>query len=239
MRLGLIVLFVGCSGATEVVEVERPEGGVVSLTTRDDVRLEADFYPADAAGAPGVVLLHMTPTCCDRTDWPANFLTALSEEGYAVMVLDRRGAGGSGGVAQDAFEGETGRYDVEAAVQHIAADVGSVALIGASNGTTSMIDYATWARSEGLPEPVMLGFMTGGNYTENQTAMSTVSASTPAFFTYSTAERDWSVAQEPLNTGSWNFHEYPAGDHGTRMFSAAPQVVSGIVTELQRGFSAR
>lgn len=100
---------------------------------------------------------------------------------------------------------------------------------GDANGTTSMIDYAVWAPGEGLPEPVALGFMTGGDYTENQTPMEDVAAlGTPAVFTYSTAEAAWSIEQQGLDPGVWEFFDYTGGDHGTLMFDAAPEVADDL-----------
>ncbi|MEZ4320144.1 MAG: hypothetical protein R3F61_21875 [Myxococcota bacterium] len=216
---------------TDTDRVLPAEAMVVSLETRDGVTLVGDLVPG-TAGAGGVVLLHMTPLGgWNRTDWPASFVEKLTGAGFTVLALDRRGAGDSGGVAEDAFDGPAGKYDVEAAVlelQRIGA--GPLAIVGASNGTTSALDYAAWAGSEGLPEPVALGFMTGGAYTENQTAMSALTV--PAVFTYSTAERAWSVDQQPLDPGSWSFLEYADGAHGTQMFAAAPEVEDDLETFL-------
>jgi pimeloyl-ACP methyl ester carboxylesterase len=246
----------GCSGATKetpttpaptpapapTTEWIAPGGGQISLETSDGVTLEADYYPVEAEGAPGVVLLHMIPPGNDRTNWPVPFVRSLNEAGYAVIALDRRGAGGSEGVATEAYTGPNGKLDVDAAVAKLEADgYGDLALIGASNGTTSMIDYTVWAAGEGRPVPAALGFMTGGTYTEAQTEMSALPP-VPAVFTFSTAERDWSEAQRPLDPGgatSWTFHEYPDGDHGTRMFEAAPAVADDLVAFLQAAVPAR
>lgn len=50
-----------------------------------------------------------------------------------------------------------------------------------------------------------------------------------AVFTYSTAERAWSEDQRPLDPGTWVFQEYAEGDHGTRMFDAAPEVADDLL----------
>jgi pimeloyl-ACP methyl ester carboxylesterase len=242
-RLFPVALFAIACTASDPVDSEPdgpPPGGVetVQLETRDGVTLIADVVEGEP-GAPAVVLLHMTPTGgWNRTDWPNDFLTALNDRGWWVLALDRRGAGESGGVPEDAFEGEAGRYDVEAAVLDLAGrGVGDLAVIGASNGTTSALDYATWAGGEGLPEPVALGFMTGGTYTENQTDMEAFAAfGAPAVFTFSTAERAWSVDQQALDPGSWSFLEYPDGAHGTQMFAAVPEVVDDVSSFLEGVF---
>lgn len=214
-----------------------PGSGVITLETRDGVALEADYYPQDQAGAPALVLLHMVPPSNDRTNWPASFIEALYDEGFTVLVPDRRGAGGSEGVASEAHEGPKGKFDVEAAALRVRDDgYGDLGLLGASNGTTSMLDYTLWASGEGNPVPVALGFMTGGGYTENQNEMAELRARSPeipAIFTYSTAERAWSVAQQEGAPSSWVFHEYEDGEHGTRMFEVAPEVGSDLVAFLR------
>jgi pimeloyl-ACP methyl ester carboxylesterase len=233
--LGAIALLVGCAdaaggdsgpGADPWVP---PGGGEVELLTEDGVVLVADYYPAATAGAPAFVLLHMIPPAWDRTSWPGAFVAALQDSGASVLVPDRRGAGESGGEAQDAYEGEAGKYDVAAAVDRLVADgAGPVAVIGASNGTTSALDHAVWAQAGHSTVPAALGFMTGGTYTENQTDMASL-GDVPAVFTYSTEERGWSVAQQDLDPGTWSFLEYAAGDHGTRMFDAAPEVQDDLL----------
>jgi pimeloyl-ACP methyl ester carboxylesterase len=196
---------------------------VVELTTRDGVALVADHYEGEA-DRPGVVLLHMIPPQWTRTSWPTTFIDGLREKGWSVVVLDRRGAGDSEGVAEEAYTGENGRYDVEAAAKLLAGS-STLAVIGASNGTTSTLDYAVWAASEALPVPVALVMMTGGGYTEAQTQMEAV-AGVPTLLTYSTEERAWSADQED---GAWVHEEFEGGAHGTQMFEAKPKVSEKIV----------
>ncbi|HHO52443.1 MAG TPA: hypothetical protein ENK18_16630 [Deltaproteobacteria bacterium] len=206
-----------------------PDAEVIELLTRDDVTLEADWYDSGVAGGPAFVLLHMIPPTYDRTSWPAAFIDRLIEQGWSVLVLDRRGAGASEGLAIEAYEGPDGKLDVEAATRFLQdRAAGPLAIIGASNGTTSMLDYTVWAGGEGLPAPVAVGLMTGGTYTENQNSFSSLPP-IPAVFTYSTAERAWSEDQRPLDPGSWSFLEYEGGAHGTQMFDVKPKVKGDLV----------
>jgi len=208
---------------------ELPGVEVVTFETSDGVTLEGDYYGVNLPSAPGFVLVHMIPPGNDRTNWPVRFVDALRAEGWAVLAIDRRGAGGSGGYAMDAYEGDNGKLDVAAAADLLAdRGHGDLVVVGASNGTTSMIDYAAWAGANDHPVPVALGFMTGGAYTENQTTMAGL-PDIPSVFTYSTAERAWSEAQRPLDPGTWSFLEYEGGDHGTRMFEAKPRVTRNLV----------
>ena len=204
------------------------------LTTRDGVALEADLY-LEPKSSTGVILLHMIPPHFERSSWPTDFITSLENEGWSVCVPDRRGAGASRGRAKHAYKGPGGRYDVEACVRRLMkAGTTEFAIIGASNGTTSMIDYAAWAPSESLPVPVFLGFMTGGSYTENNTPISAIQH-IPAVLTYSVKERAWSAEQ--VKVPGWIHHEYEGGAHGTKMFSVRPQVRADLLTALKRGLT--
>ena len=206
-------------------------GDIVHLETRDAVALVADDYPSAQKG-PAVVLLHMIPPHHDRKSWPVDFIESLSAAGYAVIVPDRRGSGDSKGTPEDAYKGEKGRYDVEAVVKHLKiAGFTKLVVIGASNGTTSALDYAAWAPANDLPPVDALGFMTGGGYTESQNSLDKV-ARIPAIFTFSTKERDWSVAQKAVN-GDWTYKEYKGGAHGTKMFGPKPEVASDILAFLK------
>ncbi len=223
MPITLITLILSCTPSFA--------GEVVNLETRDEVALVADFYPT-AEKTPAIVLLHMIPPHHDRKTWPADFIESLSKAGYAVIVPDRRGAGESKGKAEDAYKGDGGRADVEAVVKHLQrSGFTKLVVIGASNGTTSAIDYAAWAPNNDLPPVDVLGFMTGGGYTENQIKMATVKK-IPAIFTFSTEEREWSVAQKAVNA-DWVFHEYDGGSHGTKMFGPKPEVASDILAFLK------
>ncbi len=240
MVIAIVAGVLGCAGgkATNTPDPttgdsttasDAPRRQVVQLETRDGVTLEADWYAPAAAGAPAFVLLHMIPPNNDRTNWPRSFARSLVAEGWSALAIDRRGAGGSGGVAEEAYSGEKGRLDVEAAAAFLEDQgAGDLVIIGASNGTTSMIDYAVWAAGEGLQEPVALGFMTGGGYTENQTTMSSL-PDVPAVFTYSTSEKAWSEEQQGLGRGAWTFLEYPGGSHGSRMFDSKPEVADDLI----------
>ena len=129
-----------------------PEGGVISLLTRDGVTLAADYYPAPSRERGGDPHPHAPARRLDARDWPPELVSAYTDAGLAVLAFDRRGAGDSEGDPDDAWLGECGRYDVEAAVLRVTTDgyVGAQ-LVGASNGTASMIDYAAWAGTRDCP----------------------------------------------------------------------------------------
>ena len=191
------------------------------MQTRDGVALEADVRDAPGPGAPAVLLLHMIPPRFDRSGWPPDLRAALHARGWTVMAIDRRGAGRSGGDAKEAYTGELGKWDVEAAIRSLdAAGVGPIVVIGASNGTTSMIDYTAWAAANGARMPAGLGYLSGGPYTENQTRVADLPKLPSAFF-YPTSETAWSEAQRAHAAEGWSFHRYDPGDHGTKLFATA------------------
>lgn len=221
----LPLLFAASCGSLVPGSVPPPDGGltevVVTVETRDGVRLEADVRAAPDRGAPAVLLLHMVPPRFDRSGWPADLRAALHARGWTVMALDRRGAGKSGGDPKDAYEGELGKWDVEAAMRSLdAAGAGPIVLLGASNRTTSMIDYTAWAAANGARMPAGLGYLSGGPYTENQTRVADLPRLPSAFF-YPASEAAWSDAQKPHVAPGSTFHLYNPGDHGTKLFATA------------------
>lgn len=231
-------------GAEDTGPAACPEVGpqLVQLTTSDGIQLEADLYTTGLAGQPGVVLLHMIPPFNDRTNYPLAFIQALTSRGFNVLNVDRRGAGNSEGQAVDAYEGPLGKFDAQAAVDYLIAHECAIAedqlvVIGASNGTTSALDYAIHANTEaGVSAPKGLVFLTGGGYTENQNRISAQSAvldPLPIHFVYSTAERGWSAGFLNTPNTAWTFAEYPMGDHGTLMFNAAAESIEEVADRVQ------
>ena len=205
------------------------EPRVVTFTTDDGVTLEADLHPPTAPDAGAVVLLHMVPPGNDRTNFPLAFRTLLAQTGLAVLNVDRRGAGGSGGVAKEAYTGPNGRLDVKGAIAYLRAlpcPPARIGIVGASNGTTSALDYAALAATDATdPRPAALVFLTGGTYTENQTSLTDSTpllADTPLLLVYSTAEKAWSAGFVDGAPAAWVFQEYDPGGHGTLMFDIQP-----------------
>lgn len=207
---------------------------VHSFQTSDDVTLEADFYSTGVAQSPVAILLHMIPPHHDRTGYPSEFIESLRAKGLAVLNVDRRGAGASGGVAEEAYQGPNGALDVAAAVgflesQPCGPDVSRLVIVGASNGTTSALDHTIQTAGA---QPKALVFLTGGHYTENQHKIAenrTLLDAKPILFVFSTEERAWSAgfmgAEAP---SSWQFDEYSVGDHGTKLFGVAPESVERV-----------
>jgi pimeloyl-ACP methyl ester carboxylesterase len=210
---------------------------IVSFETDDGVQLEADFAVTGTTGGPGAVLLHMIPPSNDRTNYPPAFISALLDKGISVLNVDRRGAGNSGGVALDAYQGDKGKLDVKAAVLFLTAgacaiDPARIAIIGASNGTTSALDFALYAAADPTaPLPKALVFLTGGSYTENQNSVDAnrgILEPLAIDFVYSAQESAWSTQFSSGAPTPWKFSEYDPGAHGTGMFSSRPESIGDV-----------
>ena len=220
---------------------------VVTFTTEDDVTLEADWRPGTAPDQGVVILFHMIPPSNDRTGYPERVRDAFAAEGVAVLNVDRRGAGGSGGDAEDAYLGEGGLLDVEAAVSFALdpargcdVDPDKVVLVGASNGTTSVYDYVVAGDAE-LPFPAAVIFMSPGTYTEAQYALEPNqddrqwSLSFPILWLHPTNE-PYSLDFVPDAPGAWRFVERGT-QHGTRMFDGA-QLEDDTVADMRAWIGA-
>ena len=198
---------------------------IVTFDTSDGVALTADYLPGANTDSPAVVLVHMIPPSWDRASYPPRVRDALSATGAAVLNVDRRGAGDSDGVAVDAYEGEGGRLDVEAAVRFLLADAmcsvdpDRIGLVGASNGTTSVMDYAV-GHADDLPPAARIAWLSPGSYTENQNAVSDHAALLDALsvlIAYPDSE-PWADQFADATPAPWTLLRIVGGGHGTRNF---------------------
>ena len=209
---------------------------VVTFTTADGVTLEADFVPSGQVGGKAAVLLHMIPPSNDRSNYPASFIDALAGAGYTVLNVDRRGAGNSGGEPQAAYEGPSGKEDARAAVAFLgesscAVPEGEIVFVGASNGTTTAIDYTV----DATERPKALVLLSPGTYTENQNRFADNHPRLPGmpiFFGYPDGERRWPESVRSQAGETWAFEEYDGGGHGSRLFDTSPQVTADILAFL-------
>ncbi len=219
----------------------RAEPVAVTLRTDDGVALAADYYPGGRRGGPGVVLLHMIPPHWTHKSYPSDFIFALVEGGFSVVNVNRRGAPGSEGVAEEAYRGDSGWLDAKAGRDWLVAagcavPSEAVAMIGASNGTTTVLDYALRAaRTGGIDPPAAMVLLSGGRYTEAQQSLEEalgVLGGVPALVAYPAAEREWNERARGLARGAggdWRFVELDPGDHGTKLFASDPEIAGRIV----------
>jgi len=226
----------GCSGKDDCAAGAASPSGAdpVSIPTEDGICLVADHYRGDA-GAPAVVFLHMTPLSWNRKSWSADFMRDVFTQGWTVLNLDRRGAGDSEGTPTEAFEGDGGSMDVRAAFDYLGEQgVGPISVVGASNGTTSALDYAVLSAAQGLVEPVSIVMMSPGTYTENQHEMDRLAdQNTPTLFQYDPAEGLWIADSfDDLDPGSWEQQPYDGAGHGSQMLDENTVVGADIITFL-------
>ncbi len=198
----------------------------VSLETSDGVELVADYHPPSKPGMGAVVLVHMIPPNFDRSSYPERVRLALIESGIALINLDRRGAGESSGVAQEAYQGPNGQLDVQAAVQFITSSDracksldSNIMLVGASNGTTSVFDFVVARASSNLPSIKSVVWLSPGTYTENQNTVAsneTLLKATPTLVIHPDSE-PWAT-QYATFSPNWKIVELVDGKHGTNNF---------------------
>ncbi len=243
----IVILLTGCPTEEPTPPGDLPcdaDEAVVEVETEDDVTLVADYQPAATSGRGAVVLLHMIPPSNDRSGYPTRVREAIQDLDLSVLNLDRRGAGDSEGSALDAYEGDGGRLDVEAAVRFLlddavpcAVDPDRLVLVGASNGSTSVMDYLA-EHDAALPDPAAAVWMSPGSYTENQNAISDHRAmleATPLLWLFPT--------NEPYSNGfidargpDWEFVER-GPMHGTRKFDGG-DLEDNTVQELLDWFTS-
>lgn len=220
----------GCSPA---------DGQTVTLTTDDGIELTADFYTNGIVGdGAAAILLHMTPSGGhDRSNYPREFIEALVNQGVAVINTDRRGVGGSDALKREAYLGPNGKLDAKAAYDFLVGHPcgfarDRIGIAGASNGTTTAMDFAVYAETEASVEvPRALLFLTGGAYTENQNRIDDhrdLLEAIEIMFVYAGNEDGWSEGFQPNAPVNWAFWEYTPGGHGTNMFSVQPTSTATI-----------
>jgi predicted alpha/beta hydrolase len=93
------------------VDFENIQGQVVTITTEDNVKLNATLY---GDGPIAVILAHMGLTGVTQKSWQL-FAKYISTLGYSALTLDFRGRGHSEG----ALIQSNLKYDIDAAVRFL------------------------------------------------------------------------------------------------------------------------
>jgi alpha-beta hydrolase superfamily lysophospholipase len=201
---------------------------VVTFSTSDKVKLEADYWPAASANRGAVILFHMNPQAFNRSNFPQRIRKMFNTLDLTVLNVDRRGAngGGSGGNATEAFSGPKGRLDVQAAMTFLLdptrqcpINTNHIVLVGASNGSTSVLDYTLGRTDQGQPAPAAMIWLSPGTYTEAQYKISanlTALKALPILMIHPTSE-PYSTQYKSTST-NWKVIEVPNGRHGTQNF---------------------
>ncbi len=215
-----------------------PGANQVTLQTDDGVELIADLYTTGTTGNPGVILLHMIPPSNSKANFTTAFIEPLVARGFNVLNVNRRGAPGSGGVATDAYTGPNGKLDAKAAYDFLIAHQSAtpstaIAVVGASNGTTTTTDFSVFAAGvRSTDQPAALVFLSGGSYTENQNSMKdnlTALSNHPIYFAYPPGESAWNIGIQGFAPANWTFTQYSPGAHGTGLFASNPEVITDVI----------
>jgi hypothetical protein len=119
-------------------------------------------------------------------------------------------------------------------------------LVGASNGTTTALDFTVASTTDAsLVTPRGLVFLSGGAYTENQHAIAdrlSLLQPLPILFAYPDSEGEWNATQQAHDTGQWQFTQYAGGAHGTGLFDSNPESAAatadfvGVVLDVGMGW---
>jgi pimeloyl-ACP methyl ester carboxylesterase len=122
----------------------------VSIVTPDGITLAATFYPSGAGEPSGaVLLLHMADRTKKTWDGFATFVQECSQ--YALLAVDLRGHGGSGGSQDWSKLPQDVQAAWEALIQRDEIDPDRTAVVGASIGANlALVQAANEPRIRGI-----------------------------------------------------------------------------------------
>ncbi len=191
---------------------------MVDLTAEDGTLLKATYYPpTNSTNAPAIILVHMLNG--KKEDWQT-FAKDTQAAGYAVLALDLRGHGESGGSqAYDLMD-----TDLDAAFTWLSSrpevDGQRVGLVGASIGANLALRGG--ARHPEIKSVVLLS--PGLDY-RGVTTVGALSdyGQRPVMIVAAEGDAYAADSAKSLNTNALGRHQlqmYPGSDHGTRIFAA-------------------
>lgn len=192
----------------------------------DGTVIQATYYSAPLRPAPGVLLLPMRER--DQSSW-AELIPALQARGYAVLALDLRGYGASGGEPNWTLA----QGDVSTALAQLAdlpgIDPGRLAVIGAAVGANLGLNAC--ADFSGCAATVLLS---PGLDIRGITTASAIARLAPRPVLIVASENDEnnpadSLTLDGMAAGDHQVVILPAAGHGTDMFAAEPGLAALIV----------
>jgi len=218
---------------------------VVRFKTEDDVEIVGAYHlPAhDAVPAPAALLLHMYRS--NRSSWDP-LIPHLQRAGFAVLAIDLRGHGASGGAEAETFSRRAAQrdpavfhdmhYDVEAARRWLATrkevDQARVALIAASVGCSLAFAYAAEDRSVDVVAAMSPG--TGYFGMDSTVPMMTI-GQRPVLLTATEYERKACDHLSRFNPHATKKIIGKMTAHGTRMFDALDGIEAMITKFVREG----
>lgn len=229
---------VQASDTTEITEIlETPDiegtkditepgnGENITLTTSDGVQLAADFYAPERLNEDTDVLILVHEAYRDRSSWD-NFRIAAQETGFAVIALDLRGHGQSGG---DLVFDEAIDHDIDAVLDWISAspdlNEDRIAIAGASVGANLALRAGarhTQINSLALLSPGMMYWEIGieSAILDYGRRPSLLVASEGDAYSATSVQR-----LNELGRGYDKLVIYPGTGHGTEMIRSQPDLI--------------
>lgn len=199
------------------------------ISANDGLVLQATYYSAPARPAPAVLLLHQRGR--DRTTWDALALR-LQATGYAVLTVDQRGHGETGGAEDWSLAQEDARDALALLSELPGVAPGQIVVIGASIGANLGLNAC--AGLPGCAAAVLLspgldyrGITTAG-------AMAQLGAR-PVLIVASEGDANNpadSITLDSMAAGDHQLIILPDAGHGTDMLGAVPDLGERIVTWL-------
>jgi pimeloyl-ACP methyl ester carboxylesterase len=210
----------------------------ITLQTKDNIKIEATYYPPKEKQAPGVILLHMLSR--DRHDWNA-LAKRLQEEGYGCLSLDFRGHGESLGPAKkplnwrDFTQKDYARMvlDLKAGWSFLSHEPqiirDRIAIIGASIGANIALVFA--ARNPRVKSLVLLS--PGLNYRGIETPEAIRNYGPRPIFIVASKEdiyaADSSAKLYALSRGKAVLKLYEGSGHGTKLLNQDKELPDLII----------
>lgn len=219
--------------ATNDLKENPPRSRRVEIEAEDGLMLVGSFFAPEknTSPAPGVVLLHML--WGERSSWE-DFAIQLNEAGFAVLAMDFRGHGETGGEV----DWEKAVQDVEQIWEffreHENVDDVSMGIVGASIGAN--VAVAAAALEPDVKTVVLLS--PGGNYAGVKMHDPMIDfGERPVLIVASeqdTYAAESAVRLEDLAAGEAELIMYPGSGHGTIMLGREPELPSVIIAWLKK-----
>ena len=215
----------------------QPGSETVMITASDGLQIEATYAtPGGVAPFPGVILLHMLGS--NRTAWEAVGLTdQLLQNGYAVLNVDMRGHGGTGGTADWQLVPDDMQRVWDYFVSQEAVDGAKTAVIGASIGAN--LSLITAVNEPNINTVILLS--PGLNYRDVTTDDAIVAYGDRPILIVASEEdsyaADSSRTLSEAATGQAELELYNGAGHGTNMFGKEPGLPDLILDWLRQYLS--
>lgn len=211
----------------------QPGMGTVTIEAGDGLQIQATYaFPGGVAPYPGIILLHMLGS--NRTIWEeTGVMESLLLNGYAVLAVDMRGHGETGG-EQD---WELARDDMQRVWDYFVAqpetDETRTAVLGASIGAN--MSLITAVNHPAINTVILLspGLDYRGVTTDDQIALY---GDRPIFIVASNEDTYAAESSQQLHglaQGEKQLQLYDGAGHGTTIFRNEPELINLILDWLR------